>query len=588
MMKRIFTLTMMILATVASASAQGSTVYPGALDSAAQCPQAVDNKFTYLAAAATSGATTLTVGSTAGVPASGVLQIDSELMAYSTATGTTFTVTRGFSGTTAAAHASLATVRFPLTAAHVNCPRGAALALEAKLGTGASDADSASTGQQLTKQADGTTAWAAAGGGSGTVTSVALSAPSAVFDVSGSPVTTDGTLALAFDTQTANTVFAGPASGGASTPTFRALVEADVPVLSQSKITGLVSDLAGKLNTASNLADLASASTARTNLGLGTASVLNAPASGNAAAGEVVKGSDTRLTDSRAPTSHAHAAADVTSGTLDAARIPALSALSGAVTDAQVPNTITVDLATLATTAATANAGDSATAFFPSGTVEAARLGSGAAGSSTYLRGDQTWATPVTSVAGTAGQITASASTGALTLSLPTNVTLSGSSAVAGVTATTAGDAAGYRSVFGFNRARGTVGSPSVPQSNDYLGSFTFSGWDGAAYLSTALIDAYVDGAVSSGVVPARLSFVTSPNSEANRKERLIIDANGSVVVGSAALATTATAGFLYLPTAPGVPTGVPTAYAGRVATVYDTANNKLCIYSGAWRCVQF
>lgn len=47
--------------------------------------------------------------------------------------------------------------------------------------------------------------------------------------------------------------------------------------------------------TANNLSDLGSASTARTNLGLGTSAVLNVPASGDAASGEVVKGSDTRL-----------------------------------------------------------------------------------------------------------------------------------------------------------------------------------------------------------------------------------------------------------------------------------------------------
>ena len=68
-----------------------------------------------------------------------------------------------------------------------------------------------------------------------------------------------------------------------------------------------------------------------------------------------------------------------------------LQDLQGAVTDAQVPNTITIDLATLATTATTANAGDSATSFFPSGTVEAARLGSGTTDGTTWLRGDGTW-----------------------------------------------------------------------------------------------------------------------------------------------------------------------------------------------------
>jgi hypothetical protein len=68
------------------------------------------------------------------------------------------------------------------------------------------------------------------GGGSGTVTSVALAAPG-IFTVSGSPVTTAGTITLALATQTANTVFAGPSSGGAVAPAFRALVAADVPRL---------------------------------------------------------------------------------------------------------------------------------------------------------------------------------------------------------------------------------------------------------------------------------------------------------------------------------------------------------------------
>ena len=45
----------------------------------------------------------------------------------------------------------------------------------------------------------------------------------------------------------------------------------------------------------------------------GTASLKNTPVSGNAAAGEVVLGSDTRLTDSRTPLAHSHVLADVTS-----------------------------------------------------------------------------------------------------------------------------------------------------------------------------------------------------------------------------------------------------------------------------------
>lgn len=46
--------------------------------------------------------------------------------------------------------------------------------------------------------------------------------------------------------------------------------------------------------------------------GLGTAAPLDVPASGDAAAGEVVKGSDTRLSNARAPTAHTHAWSGIT------------------------------------------------------------------------------------------------------------------------------------------------------------------------------------------------------------------------------------------------------------------------------------
>jgi hypothetical protein len=67
--------------------------------------------------------------------------------------------------------------------------------------------------------------------GTGSVTSVALSLPS-IITVSGSPVTTSGTLTGALTTQAANAIFAGPSNGAGSAPTFRSLTTADIPSLS--------------------------------------------------------------------------------------------------------------------------------------------------------------------------------------------------------------------------------------------------------------------------------------------------------------------------------------------------------------------
>lgn len=81
----------------------------------------------------------------------------------------------------------------------------------------------------------GTTAltFVQAGATGGAVSSVGLSLP-AMFTVSGSPITSSGTLTATLANQNANRVFAGPSSGAAAAPTFRALVSADMPPAVQS------------------------------------------------------------------------------------------------------------------------------------------------------------------------------------------------------------------------------------------------------------------------------------------------------------------------------------------------------------------
>lgn len=79
----------------------------------------------------------------------------------------------------------------------------------------------------------------------------------------------------------------------------------DMPAAFQQPLTTLAADLSAKA-AASHTHILAGITDA------GTAAAKNVPASGNAAAGEVVLGSDTRLADAREPVAHTHASGDIT------------------------------------------------------------------------------------------------------------------------------------------------------------------------------------------------------------------------------------------------------------------------------------
>lgn len=117
-------------------------------------------------------------------------------------------------------------------------------ALSLELPSHASDPASPVAGDQYYNTSDNTihyyngTAWESVGSGSGTVTSVTFTGDGTVFSSTpSSAVTTSGTVTATLNTQSANTVLAGPVSGAAADPTFRALVAADIPSLSATYVT---------------------------------------------------------------------------------------------------------------------------------------------------------------------------------------------------------------------------------------------------------------------------------------------------------------------------------------------------------------
>jgi hypothetical protein len=94
------------------------------------------------------------------------------------------------------------------------------------------------------------------------------------------------------------------------------------------------------------------------------------------------------------------------------------------------------------------------------------------------------------------------------------------------------------RMVFSGIRARGTLAAPAAVAAGDGIFSLLGAGYDGATPRETAAISFTIDGAVSAGTVPQRITFETGTGS--TRSERVRINATGELGVGK-----TATAGVM-------------------------------------------
>lgn len=81
-----------------------------------------------------------------------------------------------------------------------------------------------------------------------------------------------------------------------------------------------------------------------------------------------------------------------------------------------------------------------------------------------------------------------------------------------------------------------------------------------------------------------RLTHKWNTTTAVIHNEGLGTGADGNIAFNDAALATTATLGYIMIPSCAGAPTGVPADIpTGQIPVVFDSTNNKLYVYDGGW-----
>jgi hypothetical protein len=79
-------------------------------------------------------------------------------------------------------------------------------------------------------------------------------------------------------------------------------------------------------------------------------------------------------------------------------------------------------------------------------------------------------------------------------------------------------------------KSRGTsIGSNTIVQSGDLIGSINFAGADGSVLRTGANIEAFIDGTPGSGDLPTRLVFSTTADGASSPTERLRVASSGAV-----------------------------------------------------------
>lgn len=89
----------------------------------------------------------------------------------------------------------------------------------------------------------------------------------------------------------------------------------------------------------------------------------------------------------------------------------------------------------------------------------------------------------------------------------------------------------------------------------------------------------------ASGAISFARGSGSAATAQSSFTDIMSIEGNDNIILGKReVLATTATAGFVYIPTSAGQPTGTPISYTGKVATEIDTTNNEPMFYNSGWK----
>jgi hypothetical protein len=148
--------------------------------------------------------------------------------------------------------------------------------------------------------------------------------------------------------------------------------------------------------------------------------------------------------------------------------------------------------------------------------------------------------------------------------------------------------ASGPRLILAHNR-HATPGSHTALQDLDNVARLQWEGSDGTNYQAAAAIIASVNGSVSSGIVPGKITFYTADSSAGTLSARMNIECEGGVAIGKG---TTSAEGYALLELSSTTRGFVPPRMnstqrdamsPGAGTMIYNTTTNKFQGYNGAW-----